>query len=54
MMPDNTVLHTVKINDRIYIRQDDVANYIEEIAATEDTDTRNRLYEAAKILKELK
>jgi len=53
-MSDKVNLHTVKFHDRIYIRQDDVANYIEEIAATEDTDTRNRLYEAAKILKELK
>ena len=33
----------VRANSAIYLRQEDVIEYLRNIAATEETDTRNRL-----------
>jgi len=38
----------VNINQTIYLRKEDVVAYIQELATSEETDTRNRIEEAAK------
>lgn len=40
-------LRIVKANAAAYIRLDDVINVLLELAATEETDTRNRLEQLA-------
>lgn len=40
-------LRIITVRDVKYIRAEDVAEYIRELAATEETDTRNRLEQAA-------
>jgi len=40
-------MRTVTVKDIIYIRAADVGEYIRELAATEETDVRDRLYQAA-------
>ena len=41
----------VNIKGITYLRAEDVVSYIQEIAATEETDVRNRLNEAANNLR---
>jgi len=40
----------VKTNGSIYLRQEDVASYLRELAGAEETDTRSRLEEAARLI----
>ena len=42
-----------KNNNKIYIRKEDVYNYLMEMASTEESDVRNRLEEAATNLDKL-
>lgn len=43
-------LRFIELNGSKYVRVDDVAAFINELAATEETDTRNRLQQAARNL----
>lgn len=43
-------LRVIEVRGVRYVRIEDVAEYIREIAATEETDTRNRLLTAAQHL----
>lgn len=40
----------VVVKGEKYLRAEDVANYLRELASTEETDTRNRLCAAAQSL----
>lgn len=43
-------IRSVFVNGRHYLRAEDVSSYIQELAGAEETDTRNRLIEAARNL----
>jgi len=43
-------IRTVTVKDVKYLRAEDVAEYLLELAATEETDTRNRIEQAARNL----
>lgn len=43
-------VRTVTVRGVSYLRTEDVAQYLREIAATEETDTRRRLLDAAQKL----
>jgi hypothetical protein len=44
---DKIKVRTVNIRGAVYIRAEDVANYIREFASTEETDVRTRANTAA-------
>lgn len=46
-------LITVTVKGRIFLNAKDVADYIRELAATEETDVRGRLNEAAQRLESI-
>ena len=50
-METNLDIAFVKVRGTVYLKREDVASYIEEIASTEPNDTEERLMEAAKILR---
>ena len=43
----------VKANGSVYLRKEDMIEYLCAIADGEETDTRNRLYDAALKIKEI-
>src|SRR5690606_17589324 len=45
--PTKVEIRMVSANGATYLRQEDVVAYIREIAASEETDVRNRLLQAA-------
>jgi hypothetical protein len=47
-----THIRTITKDGFIYILTEDVVEIIQELACGEETDVRNRLYEATKLLKE--
>jgi len=47
-------VRTVTVRDVKYIRAEDVAEYLRELAATEETDVRERLEQAAVKFEELR
>lgn len=46
-------IRSVKVKGNIYLRKEDVVAYLQEMAATEETDTRNRILTAAENLSEV-
>jgi|688.fasta_scaffold35311_8 hypothetical protein len=52
-MTEQIQFRFLKKNDSIYIRKEDVINYLLEIAATEEIDVRNRLNQAASNINKL-
>lgn len=44
---ENVDLRFVRANGNVYLRNEDVARLLREIGATEETDVRNRLEQAA-------
>lgn len=47
-----TQVHTVTVRGEVYILAEDVASLIEELGATEPTDTRNRLDKQARNIRD--
>jgi hypothetical protein len=47
-------IHTIAYRGVLFLKRDDIVEWIQDIAATEETDTRNRLNEAADILKRMR
>lgn len=41
--PEKKNIRFIKHNDAVYLRVEDVAAFVRDIAATEETDVRNRL-----------
>jgi hypothetical protein len=52
-MTEQIQFRFLKKNDSIYIRKEDVINYLLEIAAAEETDVLNRLNQAASNINQL-
>ncbi len=46
-MSESALMRFVNIKGSIYIRKEDIVEFIREIAGAEETDVRNRLNEAA-------
>lgn len=46
----NMSVRTVYVNSHIYLRKDDVVGLLIELASSKETDTRNRILEAAAAL----
>ena len=44
---DQSQIRLIRANNNLYLRKEDVVEYIRNMAATEETDCRNRLEEAA-------
>jgi hypothetical protein len=45
--PEKKDIRFIKHNDAVYLRLEDVAAFVRDIGATEETDVRNRLNDAA-------
>jgi len=46
--PDTSAMRFVTVKGAVYFRAEDVANFVETLGATEETDVRNRLRQAAR------
>jgi len=52
-MVDRIEIRCVEVRGNVYIRREDVANLIREVAGSEETDVRNRLEELARRLEQI-
>jgi len=53
MSADQQPMRYVTVNGTHYVRAEDIVDYLRAIAATEETDARNRLLTAAEFMKQV-
>lgn len=52
--PEIIQIHSIRRGETLYVSIDDIANYLKELAMTEEIDVKNRIEEAVFNLMQLK